>query len=421
MARAGNVIVSDVDLTDRSLYQAGVPHEVFTELRERGAVVRHPEISSVPGADNLGFWSVLRHHEAQAANRDWETFSAVDGPGIAPQSLYRDAEMIVSFDPPEHTRIRRLLSSGFTPRMVARLEADLELRAEKILDDVMARGDDVIDFVYEIAHLLPMHVIADIVGIPEVDRPWVFEQTDVMLSSIDAVSGTSNEVASAAQLGLYEYGSQLSAEKRAHPTDDIWTQLTSAELVDDEGRTSRLADHQLDAFFMILSVAGSETTRNALSQGMLAFGEEPDQFAALSGDPDLLVTAADEVLRWSTPVLMFARTATCDTVLGGQPIAKGDRIVIWYPSANRDDRVFADPFRFDCGRSPNPHVSFGGGGPHYCLGANLAKKEIQVMLGALTRRFSSIDIAGDPEWTGIGPVHNVGVSLQRLPVKLTPP
>ncbi|HEY6533449.1 MAG TPA: cytochrome P450 [Acidimicrobiales bacterium] len=412
------VKASEVDLTDRSLYQSGVPHDLFTELRSIGGVIRHPAVS-LPGAENFEFWSVVRHHEAQAANRDWETFTAVDGPGITPQALYRDAEMIVSFDPPDHTRVRRLLSSGFTPRMVARLESDLERRSERILDDIMARGDDVIDFVFGIAHELPMHVIADIVGIPESDRPWVFEQTDVMLRSFDPESGTAGEIALAAQLGLYEYAQKLTEEKRARPTDDIWTMLTTAEVVDDDGNASGLG-HQLDAFFMILSVAGSETTRNALSQGILAFAEEPEQFAALRRDPELLVPAADEVLRWSTPVLMFARTATRTVELGGETIEKGDRIVIWYPSANRDDRVFADPFRFDVTRTPNPHVSFGGGGPHYCLGANLAKKEIQVMLGALSRRFDRVEIAGAPEWSGVGPIHNVGVSLRRLPVRLSP-
>ena len=408
---------SEIDLTQRSIYTSGVPHDLFTELRSIGAVVRHPAVD-VLGADDFGFWSVVRHAEAQHANRDWETFTAVDGPGIAPQPIYRDAEMIVAFDPPEHTRIRRLLSAGFTPRMVARLEADIERRSEQILDDVMARGHDVIDFVSEIAHELPMHVIADIVGIPDADRAQVFEQTDVLLRSFDPDSNLDEEKAMAAQLGLFEYATQLAAEKRQHPTDDIWTQLTRAEVVDDDGHATRLTDHQLDAFFMILSVAGSETTRNAISQGILAMAEQPEQFRLLRSEPDLVVPGADEVLRWSSPVLYFSRTATCDTELGGAHIEKGDRVAIWYPSANRDEEVFADPFRFDVRRTPNPHVAFGGGGAHYCLGANLAKKEIQVMLGALSRRFDRIDVTAPPEWIGLGPVHNVGVSLLSLSVQL---
>lgn len=411
---------SSIDLTDRSSYQSGIPHDLFTELREIGGIVRHPEVS-VPGSDSpLGFWSVVRHAEAQSVNRDWETFTAVDGPGIAPQPLYRNAEMIVALDPPEHSKIRRLISSGFTPRMVARLEFDMARRSERILDEVVERGDDEIDFVFDVAHLLPMHVIADIVGIPDADRSWVFQQTDTMLRAFDPGSNTSDESALAAQVGLFEYAGQLAEEKRKNPTDDIWTVLTTAEVPDENGDPVRLADHQLDAFFMILSIAGSETTRNALSQGILAFADRPDQFASLAYDPDLLHTATDEVLRWSNPVLMFARTATRDIELDGEAIRAGDRMVIWYPSANRDERVFEDPFRFDIRRSPNPHVTFGGGGPHYCLGANLAKKEIQVMLGALSRRFARVDVVGEPEWTGVGPIHNVGVSLQGLPIKLSP-
>ena len=410
---------TEVDLTDRALYRSGIPHDVFTELRAAGAVHRHRPVS-VSGAHDVEFWSVVAHAEAQQANRDGETFTAVDGPGIVPTSLYRHSRMIVAMEPPEHTRIRRLISAGFTPQMVARLEADIERRSEVILDDVIERGTDVIDFVSEIAYQLPMHVIADIVGIPEADRPSVFTLTDRMLRSVDPVSGASAEERLRVQLELYEYAQQLSKEKRTNPGDDIWTLLTTAEVVDDDGGRSMLTDTELDGFFTILAVAGSETTRNALSQGILALADEPEQFAALRRDPQLLPTAADELLRWSSPVLMFGRTATRDVELGGASIRAGERIVIWYPSANRDDQVFSDPFRFDVRRSPNPHVAFGGGGAHYCLGANLARKEIQVMLGSLAQRFAEIEIAGDPVWLGAGPVHNVGVSLDRLAVRLSP-
>jgi cytochrome P450 len=326
--------------------------------------------------------------------------------------------MIVAFDPPEHTRIRRLLSAGFTPRMVAKLEADIEWRSEKILDEVIERGSDEIDFVAEIAHQLPMHVIADIVGIPDADRPWVFDQTDILLRSFDPESELDEEVSMTTQLALFTYAQELSEEKRKNPTDDIWTQLTQAEVVGDDGNATKLSNHQLDAFFMILSVAGNETTRNALSQGIQAMAEQPDQFRSLRSNPELVVTGADEVLRWASPVLMFTRGATRDVELGGAQIEKGDRVCIWYPSANRDELVFEDPFRFDVARTPNPHVAFGGGGPHYCLGANLAKKEIAVMLGSLSRRFDRIEVTKEPEWVGLGPVHNVGVSLLTLPVRL---
>jgi cytochrome P450 len=362
----------------------------------------------------------MGHAEVQAANRDWERFSAVDGPGIVPTPQYRDAGMLVAFDPPEHHRLRGLISAGFTPRMVARLEDHIARRADAILDEVEARGEDVVDFVTELASPLPMHVIADIVGIPEADRPAVFAAVDQSLRCLDPALGFTQEQIMAAQLEVYSYAQQLSARKRAHPEDDVWTQLTTVEIQEPDGSVSTLTEYELDAFFMILSVAGSETTRNALSQGIAALCAERDQLRLLRDRPELLPRAADEMLRWSSPVLMFGRTATCDVELGGVMIGAGERVVLWYPAANRDPQVFADPNRFDVTRNPNPHVAFGGGGAHYCLGANLAKKEVAVMTGALLRRFPELEVAGEPLWHGAGPAHNVGVSLEALPVRLGP-
>lgn len=408
---------NEIDLTLPGLYGSGFPHQVFAELRSSGAVHRHPPVE-LPGAGEVSFWSVVRHQEVQQANRDWETFSAVDGPGLAPSDLFRDLGMMVSLDPPRHNRLRRLISAGFSPRMIARLEENIEWRCERILDDVIARGDDIVDFVDDIAYLLPMHVIADIVGIPEADRPWVFKSIDYVLRSFDPAVGISETEQLTAQLELFEYAQRLAEKKRADPTDDIWTTLTRAEVPDDDGEPTALSDQELDSFFMILAVGGSETTRNVLAQGLTALVEQPDQIAALRADPSLLTDAADEMIRWASPVLMFGRTATRDVVLGDQPIGAGDRVVLWYPSANRDELAFTDPYRFDIHRRPNPHVSFGGGGPHYCLGANLAKKEVQVMLGAIIRRFATIELAGPAQWIGAGPVHNVGVSIDHLPVRL---
>ena len=409
---------SEIDLTLRSLYTSGIPHEVFADLRSAGAVHRHPAVEVPGAAGEVAFWSVVRHREVQLANRDWETFSAADGPGIAPTDVYREAGMIVAVEPPRHSRLRRLISAGFTPRMIARLDEEIERRSELILEDIIARGDEIVDFVEDIAYLLPMHVIADIVGIPEEDRPWVFNRVDYVLRSFDPAVGVTEDERLTAQVELFEYAQRLSEQKRASPTDDIWTKLTKAEVPDDNGESTALSNTELDAFFMVLAVGGSETTRNVLAQGMVALVEQPEQLAALRADPGLLPSAADEMIRWASPVLMFGRTATRDVVLGDQSIAAGDRVVLWYPSANRDERVFADPYRFDIRRHPNPHVSFGGGGPHYCLGANLAKKEIQVMMGALVRHFRTIELAGEPEWMGAGPVHNVGVSIDRLPIRL---
>jgi cytochrome P450 len=253
-----------------------------------------------------------------------------------------------------------------------------------------------------------MHVIADIVGIPDEDRPWVFERSDLMIRSMDPKLGMTVADRHVAERELYDYARQLSDVKRAHPADDVWTILTQTEL-------TRL---ELDLFFVILSLAGSETTRNAISQGLMTLLDHPDQLERLRRDPSLMATATDEIIRWSSPVLCFGRTATRDTELGGQPIGTGDRVVLWYPSGNRDETAFADPFRFDIERRPNPHVSFGGGGPHYCLGANLAKREVQVMFTALLHRFPTIEVTGAPVWAGAGPTTAVGVFLDQLPVRL---
>jgi cytochrome P450 len=219
-------------------------------------------------------------------------------------------------------------------------------------------------------------------------------------------------------LQLYQYATALGAEKRAHPADDVWSVLASAEIEDDTGERVRLTDFQLDLFFLVLSVAGSETTRNAISHGLLALVEHPDCLADLRADPSLWDTATDEIIRWSSPVADFARTATVDTVLSGVDIAAGDRVVLFYPSANRDERAFTSPFRFDIRRSPNHHVSFGGGGAHYCLGAHLARREIRTLLEQVLARFDDIALTGDVAWMVGGPDQSVAVSLDRMPVHL---
>ncbi|HZP30270.1 MAG TPA: cytochrome P450, partial [Acidimicrobiia bacterium] len=396
--------VGAVDLTDATLYREGFPHELFAELRRAGAVHRHPAVAAPPLGVELEFWSVVRHDEIERANRDWQTFSAREGIGLGPTQPERRGHTIVSMDPSDHTRMRRLISAGFTPRMIGKLEERIATRTERILDDVEARGE--CDFVKDVAYQLPMHVIADIVGIPEDERPWVFERTEVFLKALDPTSPLTEADQRSAEADLFDYAQRLSRRKRAEPADDVWTTLTVAEIDVDGGRTTALTELELDMFFVILTLAGSETTRNAISQGLMALLDHPDQLSDLRADPGLAVSAADEMIRWASPVLYFGRTATTDVELGGAPIRAGDRIVLWYPSGNRDGAAFADPFRFDIRRSPNPHVSFGGGGPHYCLGANLAKKEVQVMMRAVVDRFD-VELSGAPVWSGGGPVHNV--------------
>ncbi|BBX16520.1 cytochrome [Mycolicibacterium duvalii] len=395
----------DVDLTDPQLYTQGFPHDVFTELRHRGAVHRHAAVEGRPAIPSIPFWSIVTHPEVQQANRDWQTFAAAGGPMMDADPLLNAGRVIVALDPPEQAQLRRTITSEFTPRMIGRLEQLIATRTRNILATAAAGGT--CDFVSDIAYQVPMHLIADIVGIPESDRGWVFERTDLLLKTGNPYNGYTDEERLAVQAELFDYAQRLTADKRANPTDDVWTKLAG-----------QLDGFELEMFFLILAIAGSETTRNALTQGLVALLDDPDQFDQLRAEPALAVTAADEAIRWSSPVLFFGRTATRDVTVGGQDITAGDRVLFWYPSANRDENVFEAPFRFDIHRSPNPHVSFGGGGVHYCLGANLARKEVQVVLGTVAAGYD-VELAGPPVWAGGGPVHNVGIGIDSLPVRIT--
>ena len=407
----------DIDLVDPAAYRDGIPHDLFSVLRDEGAVHRHRPVAIHPHDEPTEFWSVVRHAEIQQANRDWETFTSIESVTIERGSPDREGHTLVSMDPPDHTRLRRLITAGFTPRMIGKLEAHIAQRADRILDAAGEMGS--CDFVRDIAYQLPMHVIADIVGIREDDRPWVFERTDLMLKALHPTSGMSFAEQRQVMAELFEYALKLTEEKRQQPTDDIWTLIAQAEIPAEDGTITRLEGLELEMFFVILTIAGSETTRNALTQGLLALVENPDQLERLRREPSLMRSATEEIIRWASPVLFFGRTATRDTELGGVKIAAGDRVVLWYPSGNRDERAFDEPFRFDIERDPNPHVSFGGGGPHFCLGANLARKEIEVLTAMVIDRFD-VTVTGVPAWSGAGPVHNVGMSIDELPVELTP-
>jgi cytochrome P450 len=409
--------VLGVDLTPHDLYRGGFPHQLFRELRDEHPVWRHPRATLTRSPEGIEFWVVLGHPELQALARDWRTFSSLDGASLSPTGDEQRGHTLVSADPPGHTRMRKLISAGFTPRMIRRLDEQIAARTTRILDAAAESG--ACNFVQDVAYQLPMHVIADIVGIPEDDRPWVFERTDLVLRALDPHNDLTPEDQLGAQVDLFRYASELTERKRREPADDVWTLIAQAEVPGDDGAPTRLEGLELEMFFVILAIAGSETTRNALSQGLMALLDHPDQLADLRADPGLLPTATEEIIRWSSPVLFFGRTATRDVELGGAAIARGDRVILWYPSANRDSLVFDDPFGFDIRRDPNPHVSFGGGGPHFCLGANLARKEVQVLTGAVLDRFD-VRLAGAPHWVGAGPVHNVGVSIDHLPIELRP-
>ncbi|GMU79566.1 MAG: cytochrome P450 [Acidimicrobiia bacterium] len=406
-----------VDLTRGELYRHGFPHELFAVLREEAPVWRHPD---TPGTERIGgsFWVLSKHADVQAVSRDAARFRSYEGPSLPELAPERRGAMLVSMDPPDHTRLRRLVSAGFTPRTTAMLDAQARTWAIAIIERALEA--ETCNFVHEVAYQLPMHLIADIVGIPVRDREWIFEHVNQLLQSTDPRTRLDHRRRAAIESELFGYAHDLGAEKRRTPTDDVWTKLITAELAHGDGTSTRLSELELDLFFMVLTIAGSETTRNAISSGLLALFEHPDQMERMRRDPAVIPTAVEEILRWSSPVAYFRRTATEDVEIGGVPIAAGERVSVWYPSANRDAEVFADPYRFDITRTENPHVTFGGGGVHYCLGANLAKREIRVMFEELLARAGDIEVLGEPEYAVQGIGNPITLSIRDLHVRLSP-
>jgi cholest-4-en-3-one 26-monooxygenase len=378
-----------IDLTSMDAFVEGVPFEWFATLRREAPIFWHPEPDGGPG-----FWCLTRYEDVVTVNRDNQTFSSARGGvfmwDMAPADLDQQRLMMLNMDPPMHTRYRRLVNKGFTPRMMTELEQTARERARAILDKVTPRGE--CDFVTDVAAELPLQVIADILGVPQTDRHKMFDWSNRMVGSEDPEYAVSDEEAQLASMELFAYAAQLSEVKRAEPGADLISVLSEAE-VDGE----RLSQLEIDLFFMLLTVAGNETTRNQISHGLLALLEHPDQLALLRAQPDLLPSAIEEMLRFASPVMHFRRTATQDLMLGDTAIKEGDKIVIWYVSANRDEAVFEDPMRFNIERTPNDHVAFGGGGPHFCLGANLARLEIRVLFEEMLARWSDLELAGEPE------------------------
>jgi cholest-4-en-3-one 26-monooxygenase len=312
-------------------------------------------------------------------------------------------------DPPLHTRYRRLVNKGFTPRMVRDLEESIHRATDAIIDGVIERGQA--DFVTEISAELPLQVIADLLGVPQEDRHRMFEWSNNMIGSEDPEYQGQADQALAAAMELYAYAAELYGKKRIDPHADLMSVLTTVEV---EGE--RLSDLELELFFLLLTVAGNETTRNLMSGGMHAFFQNPGQWQRLLDDRSLLPSAVDEMLRFVSPVMNFRRTAMTDAVLSNTKIAEGDKVVFFHASANRDGDVFDDPDTFDVGRDPNPHIAFGGGGPHFCLGTNLARMEIKVMFEHLLDRLPDIRQDGDELHLQSQFINGV----KHLPVAFTP-
>jgi cholest-4-en-3-one 26-monooxygenase len=315
---------------------------------------------------------------------------------------------MLTMDPPSHTRYRRLVNRGFTPRMIGMLEPHIREVAGTIIDQAVAKGQ--VDFVPETASDLPLQVIAELMGVPLEDRRKMFDWSNRMIGSEDPEYSVSQENVQQAQIEMFMYAQALADRRREDPQDDILTKLLSADIDGDQ-----LSAMDFNLFFLLLAVAGNETTRNATAHGMNAFLENPAQYQRLIDDPGLIDTAVEEILRWASPVMYFRRNVTEDIDYKGHLLKAGDKVSMWYVSANRDEDVFEEPFRFDIARQPNEHVAFGGGGPHFCLGANLARMELKVFFQELTRRVPHVEAMGEPvrlRSNFIGGIKHLPVSLE---------
>jgi cholest-4-en-3-one 26-monooxygenase len=404
------VSLDDIDLLDLDRFQRLEHHEMFKRLRAEAPVYwhEHPE--------GRGFWNIVQHADLVKVNRDTATYSSEAGGVSIPDPSEQSAGgmdprglMMLYMDPPKHTRYRTLVQKGFTPRMIGLLEQYLTHRAILIVDNIIEQGS--CDFVTDLASELPLQAIAEIMGVPQEERSLLFDWSNRMIGLDDPeYAGDKNDGATASA-ELYMYVNGLAKQRETDPRDDIVTKLINAEIEGD-----KLSEIEFDMFMLLLTVAGNETTRNTTSWGMWALMENPEQYKALVQDPDKLDKAIEEILRWATPVYHFRRTALTDTEVHGQEIKAGDKVVMWHTSADRDETVFEDPFRFDIERWPNKHIAFGGGGAHYCMGANLARMELRLIFREILERIPDMKLAGEVSMLR----SNFIGGVKHMPVTFTP-
>ena len=380
------------DFTDPDLYASRVPAGEFAELRRTAPVWWNTQPRGASGFDDDGYWVVTKHADVLEVSRSSHVYSSQEKTAIirhaqqvTDESIEMQRLIMLNIDPPQHTKLRGIVSRGFTPRSIGRLRETLAARAERIVETALAEGSG--DFVTDVAAELPLQAIAELLGIPQEDRGKIFAWSNEMIGYDDPEYAGDGQAAAAELVG---YAMTMAEDRRACPRDDIVTKLVHAQV--DGGQ---LSPDEFGFFVILLSVAGNETTRNAISHGMLAFFDHPEQWELFRAErPE---SAVDEIVRWATPVTVFQRTALADTTLGGQQIKAGQRVGLFYRSANFDEDVFKAPEEFDIMRSPNPHLGFGGTGTHYCLGVNLAKLEIELIFNAIADGMPGIKLAGDAE------------------------
>jgi cytochrome P450 len=417
------VAVTGVDLGESELanphsYVERVPYEWFDELRRRAPVSWHDE-----PAPNSGFWAVTRYDDLVRVHMDWETFSSETG-AVGLEELEPDQleirKSMLETDPPRHRELRNICNKRFSARGVGRYEDFIREVARGVLDRALRKEE--FDFVSEISRELPIRFLCAIFTVPQEDAPMLIEWGDAMIGNQDpefsaaVVDREDTEefrylpFRSPIALKVFEYADRQRDVRLEEPQEDVIAALTAAQ------REGVLNEHEFHNYFGLLMIAGNETTRHTISHGILALMENPAQLDALQDDPSLIPAAVEEILRWATPVFHFRRTATRDTELGGRTIKAGDKVVTWYISANRDETRFEDPYRFDIARTPNEHVTFGPGGPHFCLGAHLARLETKVLFQELLPRIRSIEPAGPAERMRSNFVNGI----KHLPVRVEP-
>ncbi|MCW2842722.1 MAG: Steroid C26-monooxygenase [Nocardioides sp.] len=391
---ATDIVPEGFDFTDPDVNWAAIPHEQFLALRQKAPVfwIEQPQSSRDGMLGGTGYYAVSKHVDVAAVSKNSKDFSASENgaiirfqEGMLREMVEMQRVMLINQDPPEHTSTRQIISRGFTPRAIGQLDEIMQQRAVDIVKEAVKRGSG--NFVEEVASELPLQAIADLLGVPQEDRRKLFDWSNQMLANEDPDYAGEPDVAAAEILG---YAMMMAADRKENPRDDLVTKLVHA---DKDGRG--LNDDEFGYFVIILTVAGNETTRNAITHGMNAFLDNPDQWELWKKErPETMV---DEVIRWATPVNVFQRTALRDIEVGDVLVKKGERVGLFYGSANYDDDVFEDPHRFDITRSPNPHVAFGGHGAHYCIGANLARQEVRLIFEALADHAPDITKLAEPK------------------------
>jgi cytochrome P450 len=398
---------SPLDLTSHDFWSRPFDRrdETFAQLRNADGLGWHRALPSLFDMTEPGFWSLTRRADIAFVSLHPELFTSAQGVALDPMppEIQRIASFFLTMDPPEHTVYRRLISSAFTPRNVRRIEEQIHQGAISVVDDLVGAGD--IDFVAACSARLPMMTIMEMLGVPPADQPAVakaaeklFSMSDDEYSSLEErAMDTINEI-----MLLSSTGAELAKFRRANPADDLMTAIVNAEV---DGK--RLTDEEIGAFLILLSSAGNDTTKQTTTHAMLALAANPDQRAWLMDDfENRIGLAVEEFIRWASPVMQFARFATVDTEIAGQQIKAGDKLGLFYCSANRDESVFTAPGSFDLSRSPNPHLGFGGGGPHFCLGNQLAKAELRNLFRELLTRVDNIEF-GEPELLHSNFVHGI--------------